>query len=83
MAEDKKTVAEMFGEFLREAAVLTAVFLPMDRVVGQREDLTWSWLWITVSISLLLFAVGVMLDLLRKGPHTYSNEEQNRMSPES
>jgi hypothetical protein len=59
----KKSVAEMLSEFLREAAVLTAVFLPMDRVVAQREDLTWGWLSITISISLFLFVVGVMVEL--------------------
>jgi hypothetical protein len=31
--DNRKTVGEMLGEFLREAAVLTAVFIPLDRVM--------------------------------------------------
>ncbi len=61
----RKTVAEMLGEFLREAAVLTAVFLPMDRVVAQRADFTWDWLWITVGVAAGLLALGVVVEKLR------------------
>ena len=32
MRDGKKTVAEMMGEFLREAAVLVAVFIPLDMI---------------------------------------------------
>jgi hypothetical protein len=63
---DRKSVAEMLGEFLREAAVLTAVFLPMDRVVAQRANFTWEWLWVTLLISAVLLIIGIMVDKVRK-----------------
>ena len=56
---ERKSVAEMLSEFLREAAVLTAVFLPMDRVVAGRADFTWEWLWTTLTISAVLLSGGV------------------------
>ncbi len=63
---DRKSVAEMLGEFLREAAVLTAVFLPMDRVVAQRANFTWEWLWVTLLISAVLLVVGIMAEKVWK-----------------
>ena len=65
VSSDRKSIAEMFGEFLWEAAVLTAVFLPMDRVVAQRADFTWHWLWVTLGISAVLLAVGMITEQLR------------------
>jgi len=56
----------MFGDFLREAAVLTAVFVPMDRVIGQRATFTGDWLFVTSIISATLFAAGVLLERYRK-----------------
>lgn len=63
---ERKTVAEMLSEFLREAAVLTAVFLPMDRVVAQRADFTWRWVWITLATSAGLLCVGILLEQFRR-----------------
>ncbi len=62
---DRKTTAEMGGEFLREAAVLTAVFIPLDLVM-MRESLTVaSWMAI-LGISGGSFVVGVVLEKTRK-----------------
>jgi hypothetical protein len=35
---DRKSVLEMFGELCREAAVLTAVFIPLDFVLIDAAD---------------------------------------------
>ena len=40
--DDRKTIMEMGGEFLREAAVLSAVFIPLDRVM-MGDTLTFGW----------------------------------------
>jgi hypothetical protein len=37
---EHKSIAEMLGEYLREAAVLSGVFIPLDRVLGQKANLT-------------------------------------------
>jgi hypothetical protein len=62
---DRKTAAEMIGEILREAAVLAAVFIPMDRIVSEDKTFTFTWFWTTVGISVILGASGVILELLR------------------
>lgn len=36
----KKSLAEMIGEIFREAAVLVAVFVPMDRIVSEDKTFT-------------------------------------------
>ena len=33
MAGESRTIAEMWGDFLREAAVLVAVFAPLEAIV--------------------------------------------------
>lgn len=43
----KQKIARMLGEFLREAAVLTAVFLPLVRLVELDKPLTFWWLFST------------------------------------
>jgi hypothetical protein len=62
---DRKSVAEMIGEILREAAVLAPVFIPMDRIVSQEKTFNWRWFWTTVGISVILGSSGVTLELLR------------------
>ncbi len=55
----------MVGEFFREAAVLTAVFIPLDRVL-LGEPLTLGW-WITIiGLSGGSLAVGVAFERWRK-----------------
>ena len=53
----------MLGEFLREAAVLTAVFVPLVRLVEQEKPLTFTWLFTTLIVSLVLLAVGILIEV--------------------
>jgi len=64
----KRTVGELAVDFLREAAVLTAVFIPLDRVVSKEEPFTEQWVWITVLVSVGLFLGAVILEKLRTEP---------------
>jgi len=56
----------MTGEFLREAAVLIAVFVPMDRIVGQRAPFTPNWAFVTFGISASFFVIGAVIERNRK-----------------
>lgn len=57
---DRKSVAEMIGERLCEAAVLLAVFVPLDTIFQQQEltlglSLTAAWLiGVTLTIGVIL-----------------------------
>jgi hypothetical protein len=62
---DRKTIAEMGGEFLREAAVLIAVFIPLDLTM-LREPLTVGWWMAILGISGGTFVAGVALERTRK-----------------
>lgn len=62
---ERKTIAEMFGEFFREAAVLTAVFIPLDRVILGEPLTVWLWLAI-IAISGGSLAVGITVERRRK-----------------
>ena len=58
MAE-RQSVADMVGEFLREAAVLITVFAPLDRfVLNQPLTLTFVGAIVALSISLLVLGMG-------------------------
>jgi hypothetical protein len=61
----QKTTAEMISEYLREAAVLVAVFIPLDRILSQGKTFTRQWFWITVGISTLLLVAGITLERVR------------------
>ena len=63
--DNQKTTAEMISEFLREAAVLVAVFIPLDRILSQGKDFTREWFWITVGSSGALLFAGVALERIR------------------
>ena len=54
----------MFGEFLREAAVLVAVFIPLD-VVMTTKSLTFAHLLSTLALSGTLLVVGMYLETSR------------------
>jgi len=55
----------MLGECLREAAALTAVFIPLDRVmIGQ--GLTPGWYVLILAISGTLAAAGMAFERMRK-----------------
>ena len=61
---DRKAVLEMVGEFFREAAVLTAVFIPLDRMMTS-EALTVGWAIAILLISGGSLALGVAVERLR------------------
>lgn len=63
----KKSLAEMIGEIFREAAVLVAVFVPMDRIVSEDRTFTAGWFWATLILSAALGATGVAVELIRRG----------------
>ena len=62
---ERKSVAEMFGEFLREAAVLVAVFMPLDQMVTQQR-FTWVWICCTLLMSSTLLVTGMIVERGRK-----------------
>ena len=63
---ERKSAAEMVGEYLREAAVLVAVFAILDKLVqGHVVTLWWSVSTFVVSLALLL--VGIVIERLRNG----------------
>jgi hypothetical protein len=59
-----RTLAEMIGETLREAALLVAVFGWLDRVV-QEEPFFGEWAWTVMGLAALLYALGVLIERLR------------------
>jgi hypothetical protein len=62
---DRKMVLEMFGEFCREASVLTAVFIPLDLVLIDRS-LTPGWGVAIIGISGGLLTLGMAVERWRK-----------------
>jgi hypothetical protein len=62
---NRKSVPEMLVECLREAAVLTAVFIPLDRVMTG-EPLTIGWYLTILGTSGGLLILGIGLELQRK-----------------
>ena len=63
--QNRKTVQEMFGEFCREAAVLTAVFIPLDLVILEKP-LTLQWVIVILGSSGGLLGLGMACERLRK-----------------
>jgi hypothetical protein len=59
-----RTLAEMIGDTLREAALLVAVFGWLDRVV-QEEPFFGEWAWTVMGLAAMLYAVGVLIERLR------------------
>jgi hypothetical protein len=59
-----RTLAEMIGETLREAALLVAVFGWLDRVV-QEEPFFGEWAWTVMGLAAVLYALGVLIERLR------------------
>lgn len=58
-------VAEMVSEFFREAAVLVAVFAPLDKVL-QAQPLTLRFMLVTIGTATALFVLGVVLEVKRR-----------------
>ena len=65
MGREKKSVAEMISELLREAAVLVGVFVPMDMVFSEKP-IPRSVLVFGALIFVLCFCLGVAIETVRK-----------------
>lgn len=61
---ERRTVAEMIGELLRDAAVLVAVFAPLDGLISNRS-LTLSGVCIIVSLVMVLAVAGIAIEVKR------------------
>ena len=67
MAPQKKTkdVIEMFGEFLREAAVLVPVFFLLEYAIKYDGKLSFNFILIVFSFTLLLLILGIICEKMR------------------
>jgi len=65
MGREKKSVAEMISELLREAAVLVGVFVPMDMVFSEKP-IPRTVLGFGAFIFVLCFTVGVAIETVKK-----------------
>ncbi len=63
---DRRTPAEMLGEFLREAAVLVVVFIPLERLV-QGKPLTFGWGLGILIVTGVLLVGGMLMEVWRNG----------------
>ena len=63
---ERKSIAEMIGEYLREAAVLVAVFAILDKLVQGHVVTLW-WSVSAISASLGLLGVGILIERRRNG----------------
>ena len=61
----KQTVAQMLGEFVREAAVLVAVFAPLDMAIQKTPFTVLSVIAILASVGFLL-VLGILIEVARK-----------------
>lgn len=59
-----RSLADMIGETLREAALLVAVFGWLDRVV-QQEPFWGAWAWTVIGVALALYVMGVIIERYR------------------
>ena len=62
---ERKSVAEMMADLLREAALLTVVFIPLDRIVSEGKPFTQGWFWTTLLISGFLLTGGLVIERIR------------------
>jgi hypothetical protein len=58
------TPAEMIGELLRDAAVLVAVFAPLEIFIT-KQPLTWWQIPIIVVLVLMLATAGILIEVKR------------------
>ena len=61
---ERHSIAEMIGEFMREAAVLVFVFIPLDLVIEQRELTIW-WILAIVVLPAFFLATGIVIERKR------------------
>ena len=63
LAPEPKSLAEMLGEYLREAAVLILIFVPIDLLIpkgeGQGHSISAKWLIATLALSLAMLGAGM------------------------
>jgi hypothetical protein len=64
--DDRKAVAAMVGDSLREAAVPVLVFFPLDWVMSPTRPLPLPWLTGALLASALLLFLGIVLERSRK-----------------
>ncbi len=53
---------EMVGEYLREAAVLVLIFVPLDLLIPKANYLQPKWVTLTLLLSFGTFALGAWLE---------------------
>ncbi len=61
----KQTVAQMLGEFVREAAVLVAVFAPLDMAIQKTPFTLLNVIAILASVGFLL-VLGILIEVARR-----------------
>ncbi len=61
----KQTVAQMLGEFVREAAVLLAVFAPLDMAIQKTPFTLLNVIAILASVGFLL-VLGILIEVARQ-----------------
>ena len=61
---EKRTVAEMIGDFWREVAVLLAVFWPLDKAL-RGEHLTLRSAGPILALAVAFFTLGVVIERRR------------------
>ena len=61
---ERRTVAEMIGELLRDGAILVAVFAPLDNLVNGKPLTFWG-VSIIVVLVLVLAVAGIAIEVKR------------------
>jgi len=61
---EPKSVAEMMGEMLRDAAVLVAVFVPLDVVLALKVALVWETTMLLIESTLIVCAVLAIVGMV-------------------
>jgi hypothetical protein len=65
MEVGRKAVLEMIADFLREAAVLLAVFMPLEIGIVSGQPLTIGWIAAILAVAGGLFLAGIVLERIR------------------
>jgi hypothetical protein len=61
---DRRSVAEMIGELLRDASALVAVFAPLERLISGKS-LTFPGVFIIIALVLVLAVAGIAIEVKR------------------
>jgi len=64
LAQEKKAVSEMIGEFLRESGVLLAVFVPLDALFSGKSLAT-TIVFVGMVVSAVFLVLGVTVERFR------------------